>query len=74
MSATTPDGERLTPVPAGPDDMVSARMPTPAERRALGILAPDVPVLSVKRPGQTEELFDARLVTIVVGGPQDTHH
>jgi hypothetical protein len=34
-------------------------MPALAERRALGILAPDVPVLSLKRPGQAEELFDA---------------
>jgi hypothetical protein len=30
-------------IAAGPDDLVSARMPTLAERRALGILAPDVP-------------------------------
>ena len=51
-------------IAAGPDDLVSARMPTLAERRALGILAPDVPVLSLKRPGQAEELFDARLVEI----------
>jgi hypothetical protein len=29
-------------IAAGPDDLVSARMPTLAERRALGILAPDV--------------------------------
>jgi hypothetical protein len=52
-------------VPAGPDDLVSARMPTPAERQTLGILAPDVPVLSVKRPGHDEELFDARQVEII---------
>ena len=51
-------------IAAGPDDLVSARMPTLAERRALGILAPDVPVLSLKRPGLAEELFDARLVEI----------
>jgi hypothetical protein len=44
-------------------------MPALAERRALGILAPDVPVLSLKRPGQAEELFDARLVEIVASGP-----
>jgi hypothetical protein len=56
-------------IAAGPDDLVSARMPTLAERRALGILAPDVPVLSLKRPGQAEELFDARLVEIVASGP-----
>lgn len=65
MNATTPDYGRLNPVLVGPDDVVSARMPTPAERRALGILTPDVPVLSVRRPGRAEELFDARLVTIV---------
>jgi hypothetical protein len=69
VSAPASDG--MIPVLAGPDDLVSARMPTRAERQALGILAPDVPVLSVKRPGQAEELFDARLVEIVVGGPQD---
>jgi hypothetical protein len=52
-------------IPAGPDDLVTARMPTPAERQALGILMPDVPVLSIKRPGQAEQLFDARLVAII---------
>ena len=56
----------MIPVLVGPDDLVSARMPTSAERRALGILGPDVPVLSVKRRSQVEELFDARLVKIVV--------
>jgi len=44
-------------IAAGPDDLVNARMPALAERRALGILAPDVPVLSLKRPGQAEDLF-----------------
>ena len=39
----------MIPVLVGPDDLVSALMPTSAERRALGILGPDVPVLSVKR-------------------------
>jgi len=58
-------------IAAGPDDLVSARMPALAERRALGILAPDVPVLSLKRPGQAEELFDARLVEIIASGPLD---
>jgi hypothetical protein len=33
-------------IAAGPDDLVSARMPTLAERRALGILAPDVSWMS----------------------------
>jgi len=55
-------------IAAGPDDLVSARMPALAERRALGILAPDVPVLSLKRPGQAEESFNARLVEIVASG------
>lgn len=68
MSPATPDGERLISVLAGPDDVVSARMPTPAERRALNILAPDVPVLSIRRRGQAEDLFDARLVTVVARG------
>jgi hypothetical protein len=54
----------------GPDALVSARMPTRAERRALGILTPDVPVLSITRPGRAEELFDARLVEIVCDGPR----
>ena len=72
MSAIASGGMIL--VLAGPDDLVSARMPTRTERQRLGILAPDVPVLSVMRPGEAEELFDARLVEIVVGGPQDAHH
>lgn len=46
-------------------------MPTPAERQALGILTPDVPVLSIKRPGQAEQLFDARLVTIIASNALD---
>jgi len=58
---------KMGTVTAGPDDLVSARMPTPAERRALGIIALDIPVLSVKRPGRPEELFDARIVEIIPG-------
>ena len=55
---------RIT-VKAGPDDIVTARMPGPAERRALG-LAEGVPVLSVRRPGRAEELFDASRAEIVI--------
>jgi len=56
---------KMDTVTVWPDDLVSARMPTPAERRALGIIARDVPVLSVKRPGRPEKLFDARMVEII---------
>lgn len=52
-------------ITAGPDDIVTARMPTAAERRALGI-AEGVPVLSVTRPGRAEELFDAGRAVITV--------
>lgn len=61
----------MIPVLAGPGDLVSVRMPTRAERQALGILTPGIPVLSITRPGKAEELFDSRLVEIVVGGSQD---
>lgn len=69
MSATASDD--MIPVLIGPDALVSARMPTHVERQALGMLTPGVPVLSITRPGKAEELFDARLVKIVVDGPQD---
>lgn len=39
-------------------DTVSARMPTPAERRALA-MPEGAPVLVVQRPGLAPELFDA---------------
>src|SRR6185437_14797532 len=53
-------------VHASADDTVSARMPTPAERAALGV-AEGVPVLSVKRPGRAEELYDAGRAEIIIG-------
>lgn len=56
---------RIT-VTASPDDVVTARMPTPAERAALGI-AEGVPVISVRRPGRAEEVFDANRADIVIG-------
>ena len=59
--------DKMGTVMARPDDLVSARMPTPSERRALGIIALDVPVLNIKRPGRAEELFDARIVEIIPG-------
>jgi GntR family transcriptional regulator len=62
--ASTPP-PRIT-VTAGPDDMVTARMPTPSERRALGV-AEGVPVISVRRPGRAEELFDANRAEIIIG-------
>jgi hypothetical protein len=71
MSATTPDSETVS-VLARPGDVVGVRMPTPAEREALGIFASDVPILSVTRPGKTEELFSARLAEIMIGSPKDT--
>lgn len=54
-------------VEAGPDDVVTARMPTRAERHALGV-AEGVPVLSVRRPGRGEELFDANRAVVTVSG------
>jgi hypothetical protein len=73
VNVSAPDGRTTITVPAGPDDLVGARMPTPAECRALGILTPDVPVLAIKRPGHDEELFDARRV-IVVNDPENVCH
>jgi GntR family transcriptional regulator len=54
-------------VTAGPGDVVIARMPTPAERQALG-LAEGVPVIAVQRPGRAEELFDAGRARIIISG------
>jgi hypothetical protein len=51
----------------GEGDVVSARLPEPAEARELG-LEPwaGVPVLSVRRAGQSgEELHDSRAVPVV---------
>jgi DNA-binding GntR family transcriptional regulator len=56
---------RIT-VAAGADDVVTARMPTRAERGALG-LAEGVPVISVRRPGRAEELFDANRAEVIIG-------
>jgi DNA-binding GntR family transcriptional regulator len=52
-------------VKAGPDDVVTARMPTAAERQALS-LAEGVPVISLVRPGRAEELFDAGRAVITI--------
>jgi len=54
-------------VTAAPGDTVTSRMPTPAERSALGI-PEGVPVISVRRPGRAEELFDAGRAEIIIGG------
>jgi GntR family transcriptional regulator len=52
-------------ITAGPDDQVTARLPTPGERRALS-LAEGIPVLVVQRPGRPEELFDAGRTTVII--------
>jgi DNA-binding GntR family transcriptional regulator len=54
-------------ITAGPDDVITARMPTRAERDALGI-AEGVPVIAVQRPGRAEELFDAGRARIIISG------
>src|SRR5581483_11453778 len=55
---------RIT-VKVGRGDKVTARMPTPAERRKVGV-PEGVPVLSVDRPGRGEELFDASRAEVVI--------
>lgn len=54
-------------VTAGPDDVIRTRMPTKAEREALG-LAEAVPVLVVKRPGRAEEIFDGNRAEVKIRG------
>lgn len=56
---------RRIQIQASADDVVTARMPTPAEQRALGI-GDGVPVISVKRPGAAEELFDGNRAEITL--------
>lgn len=51
-------------ISAAEGDEVTARIPTPAERAALG-LPEGVPVISVKRPGRGEELFDASRARVI---------
>jgi len=53
-------------VRADREDVVTARMPTPAERLALGV-AEGVPVISVRRPGCAEELYDAGRAEVIIG-------
>lgn len=53
-------------VRANREDVVTARMPTPAERLALGV-AEGVPVISVRRPGGDEELYDAGRAEVIIG-------
>lgn len=52
-------------VHAGPDDVITARLPTPDERRALGV-PEGVWVISVQRPGRAEELFDAGRAEVII--------
>jgi hypothetical protein len=56
----------LTEVTAGEGDVVSARLPSPAEAAALG-LEPwaGIPVIVITRRAGAEELFDARHVKVV---------
>jgi hypothetical protein len=69
-SAAAPS-PRIT-VMAAPDDVVTARMPTPAERQALG-LAEGIPVISVRRPGRAEELFGANRAEVASRNSADRH-
>jgi hypothetical protein len=56
----------LTGITAGEGDMVSARLPTPAEAAALGMEPwAGVPIIAITRSTGTEELFDARRVQVV---------
>jgi len=57
----------MAEVTAGEGDMVSARLPTPAEAAALG-LEPwaGIPIIAITRRAGAEELFDARHVKVVV--------
>ena len=53
--ASRPDRERIT---LAPGESTEVRMPTPAERRALG-MAEGVPVIVVVSPDGTETPYDA---------------
>ena len=53
------------PVTAQAGTMIRSRMPTPEERRSLGI-PEGVPVLVITRPGGTEELAPSDRAVIVV--------
>lgn len=57
-------------VEISPGDIVTTRMPTPDERRALGI-PEGVWVVSVRTPGAAEKLFDgsrAQITTVTLSG------
>lgn len=54
---------RIT-ITAGKGDRVRSRMPTPEERRALGI-AEGIPVTVVERPGRDPEVFDSGRAEVV---------
>ena len=51
-------------VRVGGHDVVSARMPTPDECHRLGFTK-DTPMISVRRDGQAEQLFDSGLVVVI---------
>jgi DNA-binding GntR family transcriptional regulator len=65
-SFALPPPSKIT-VKVGLDDVVTARMPTRAERESIGV-APGVPVISVRRPGRAEELFDANRAEVIFTG------
>jgi hypothetical protein len=56
----------MTEVIAGEGDIVSARLPTPAEAAALGIEPwAGIPVIAINRSTGAEELFDARRIRVI---------
>lgn len=64
VTAGAPPRQRVT---AGPGDVITARMPAPAERARHDI--PDgVPVLVLRRPGRDEHLYNAGTTQIIVEG------
>lgn len=55
-------------VRASPGDVVTARMPTRGERDRLGI-AEGVPVISLQRAGEPEQLYDANRAQVITLPP-----
>jgi len=59
------DVQPLTEVPVGQGSRISARLPTAAERAAVGASA-WVPLLAVLTPGRPEQIYPADRVVVVV--------
>ncbi len=56
----------LAEVIASEGDIVSARLPTPAEAATLGLeLWAGIPIIAITRSDGAEELFDARHVQVI---------